>query len=138
MFKFLTQPSYKDDNGNPFSADKVDCLAPYKYVIDGFYTWECGHCNNSESNRSCGWPIAGQVLKCSACQKMNLLVKTNCVELDHAFSLQNKHEEREKELLRLQNIESELNSLKSQIKDGVQSQINQLTTKIVEKALKEL
>jgi hypothetical protein len=81
-FTTLNQPTYKDDNGNVIDASKVEYIAPYTYVVDGFYHWECGQCGDKHSSRSCGWPISGQVLKCQKCGHMNLLVKTNIDELN--------------------------------------------------------
>lgn len=84
-FTTLAQVEYKDSNGNHIPADKVQCIAPYKHIIDGFYEWECGQCHEKDNSRSCGWPIAGQVLSCPKCGYMNLLVKTNTEELDKYF-----------------------------------------------------
>ena len=100
MFKFLNQPQYKDHNGNPISADLVQCIAPYKHVIDGFYNWECGQCKHEHASRSCGWAIAGQVLTCEKCGYFNLLVKTNTVELDTCFGKMIELEEREGDVKR--------------------------------------
>lgn len=108
--KFITlgQLNYKDDNGNPISSREIDYIAPYRHIVDGFYEWECGNCKARQSSRSCGWPIAGQVLKCTessnmggspnGCGKMNLLVKTNTEELDECFSNKLKLERREQEI----------------------------------------
>lgn len=81
-FTTLGQEFYKDDNGRDVAASTVEFLAPYLHVCDGFYKWECGRCRRSEDSRACGWPIAGQVLKCGGCGALNLLIKTNTVELD--------------------------------------------------------
>lgn len=81
-FKTLGQRTYKDENGNEISADKVEFIAPYQHVADGFYNWECGQCGNTDNSRSCGWSISGQVLKCRKCGYYNLLVKTNTDELN--------------------------------------------------------
>lgn len=88
-FTTLGQKFYKDDNGRDVDASLVQFLAPYLHVCDGFYNWECGRCGREDSSRACGWPIAGQVLKCSGCGAMNLLVKTNTVELDALVSKKN-------------------------------------------------
>jgi len=126
-FKFLTQENYKDSSGKDIPASKVQCLAPYKHIVDGFYTWQCAHCGKEQGSRSCGWPIAGQVLECGECQTMNLLVKTNCEELDKAFGLFINMERREKELERLANVEHELNMLKANLTGNI---IQGLTEKV--------
>ena len=124
-FKCLNQESYKDDNGKEIPASKVQCLAPYKHIVDGFYKWECGRCGKEHGSRSCGWPIAGQVLECDGCQTMNLLVKTNCEEIDKAFGLFIHMEERNKELTRLVNIEQELNMLKARLTGTLLQDLNE-------------
>lgn len=101
----LLQEAYKDHNGGDIAADRVQVLAPYQHVVDGFYHWQCGSCGHGHGSRACGWPISGQVLKCDECKKMNLLVRTNCVEIDKAFGSYLGNEERKKELERLQGIE---------------------------------
>lgn len=101
----LAQTTYKNDNGNPVDAGTVEVLAAYKHIADGFYNWDCSKCGHGHSSRSCGWPIAGQVLACDKCKSMNLLVRTNCEETDKALRLLFQNEEREKELARLRGIE---------------------------------
>jgi hypothetical protein len=118
-FKCLNQESYKDSSGKDIPSSKIQCLAPYKHMVDGFYNWECGLCGREHGSRSCGWPIAGQVLECDGCKAMNLLVKTNCEEIDKAFGLFIKMEERDKELTRLVNIEQELNMLKARLTGNI-------------------
>ena len=97
-FTTLLQETYKNDNGNEISADKVEYLAPYKHVIDGFYEWECGACGKKHSSRSCGWPISGQVLQCESCRKMNLLVRTNTDELSAMFGKNIRLEELDRQI----------------------------------------
>lgn len=104
MFTELMQSTYKDGNGNEVQAATIDVLGPYKYMSDGFHHWECGACQHKSFDRSCGWPIAGQVLKCAACGKHNLLVKTNCVEIDEALTGFWKQPEVVKELEALREI----------------------------------
>lgn len=88
----MGQEFYKDDNGREISAALVEFISPYQHLVDGFYRWECGGCKNEDGSRSCGWPIAGQVLRCSNCQALNLLVKTNTVELDKLVGRNNELE----------------------------------------------
>ena len=76
--KNLFQERYKDDNGHPIDASKVEVLASCTHIADGFYKWSCGKCNAEHDSRACGWPIAGQVLECKECKTMNLLVRTDC------------------------------------------------------------
>ncbi len=91
----LGQIEYKDHQGNPIAASEISFIAPYKHIADGFYNWCCVGCGTEHSNRSCGWPIAGQVLRCSGCGSMNLLVKTNTIELDQCFGKHLQLEDRE-------------------------------------------
>lgn len=105
MFKHLLQDSYKSDHGADVQAATVEVLAPYKHVFDGFYRWECGACQHEHASRACGWPISGQAIKCDGCGKINLLVRTNCEEIDKAFGAYLGNAEREKELARLRDIE---------------------------------
>ncbi len=97
-FTTLAQGDYVNSNGNPVAASTVQALAPYRYIADGFYEWECGACKAKHTSRSCGWPIAGQVLICEdrgmdhptagdGCGAHNLLVKTNVKELDECFGM---------------------------------------------------
>jgi hypothetical protein len=101
--KLLQQELYKDENGRDIEADKVDCLAPIQYGADGFYNWEC-MCGNVHFSRA-GWQIAGQVLKCDKCGKMNLLVRTDCDLIYAALSGKWQSEERDKENQRLKGIQ---------------------------------
>lgn len=96
--KNLAQAVYEDDNGREFPAEKVDCLAPYTHIADGFYRWTCGSCGEEHSDR--WWNISGRVVQCgdgraeafgdsvvkSGCRKMNLLVRTNTKEITEALS----------------------------------------------------
>lgn len=134
-FNHLNQESYKDESGKDISASQVQCLTPYKHIVDGFYKWQCAHCGKEQGSRSCGWPIAGQVLECNGCKTMNLLVKTNCSELDKAFGMLIRMEEREKELTRLANIEHELNMLKANLQGTI---VKDLTKKMHAFLLEEL
>jgi len=96
-FTVLNQPSYKDHSGHDISAGLVEFLAPYLYVTDGFYKWQCGSCGRIHESRA-GWAIAGQVFACESCRKLSLLVKTNVEELDKCFGQKNELEHREKEV----------------------------------------
>ena len=114
--KNLLQDKYEDDNGHPFEAEKIDCLAPYTHIADGFYRWTCGFCGEEHSDR--WWSISGRVLKCGdgrsealgesrilhGCGKMNLLVRTNTTEVTEALVGKWKSVETEKENERLQDI----------------------------------
>jgi hypothetical protein len=95
--KNLGQAVYEDDNGREFPAEKVDCLAPYTHIADGFYHWTCGSCGEEHSDR--WWSISGRVVKCGdgrsealgehrilpGCGKMNLLVRTNTKDITEAL-----------------------------------------------------
>lgn len=99
-FTTLGQTGYVNDNGVATDPDEVEFLAPYKHVVDGFYTWECGNCSQSHGSRSCGWPISGQVIACESCKKKNLLVRTNTNEISEALALAFRREEVEIDLAR--------------------------------------
>jgi hypothetical protein len=103
--KNLQQEKYEDDNGHEFPADKVDCLAPYGHVCDGFYHWTCGSCGEEHSDR--WWNISGRVIKCGngGCGKMNLLVRTNCKEITEALSDKWRQKEIQEENERLKDIQ---------------------------------
>ena len=114
--KNLLQDKYEDDNGHPFEASEIDCLAPYTHIADGFYHWTCGLCGQEHSDR--WWNISGRVVKCGdgrsealgehrvlqGCGKMNLLVRTNTKEITEALSSKWKSAEMEAENERLKNI----------------------------------
>ena len=93
-FTLLAQKEYVDDQGHPVLATTVE-IAPYTHIADGFYKWECGSgsCRALHASRSCGWPVAGQVLRCEKCGTLNLLVKTNVKELDECFGMKIRLEE---------------------------------------------
>lgn len=82
--KHLQQAVYEDDNGRPVEAAKVDCLATYTHVCDGFYSWACGSCDHEHSDR--WYSISGRVMVCQQCKKLNLLVRTNTTEITEALS----------------------------------------------------
>lgn len=98
----LQQAVYEDDNGHPVEAAKIDCLAPYTPVCDGFYTWICGSCGHEHGDR--WWNISGRVMVCQQCKKKNLLVRTNTKEITEALSGQWKSAEMEAENERLKGI----------------------------------
>lgn len=127
--KFL-QEKYKDDNGHEITAEKVQVLAPYQHIADGFYRWQCGSCDKEHGSRACGWPISGQVLKCDGCRKMNLLVRTNCEEIDKAFGSYLANEERTKELERLRGIEKynaeQVAKIWNEVRDTIAANANAL------------
>ena len=74
---FLSQTTYKDISGNDCSKEKINSIATYKYIIDGVYSWICGKCHETKSDRSCGWSIAGLVLYCEKCHSWNLLLRND-------------------------------------------------------------
>lgn len=127
--KYLQQTSYKDGNGHGINSSAVQVLAAYRHICDGFYDWACGSCVFEHHSRTCGWPIAGQVLKCESCGKMNLLVRTNCIEIDALMRRNMEVEYDKKELERLKDIEkyneAQVNQIKSQLWNVVQSALSQ-------------
>ena len=128
--KNLQQELYKNDNGHDIEAARIQVLTPYKYHVDGFYQWACGSCEFEHHSRSCGWPISGQVLECESCHKMNLLVRTNCVEIDETLQGKWKSEERDKENDRLKGIkkfnEEQMKTYRRKVLDAVQHTIQSL------------
>lgn len=116
-----------------------------KSFFDGFYKWWCSKCGEEHGERSCGWNVSGQVMVCKKCRTKNLLVRTNCDDLTHAFGLQLKNEEREKELIRLQDIEEKFKAIKSQmcedvfreIKSKISQKVKEVLDKEIEKNRKE-
>jgi hypothetical protein len=112
----LGQEKYKDANGRDIAASQVDVLAAYQHVADGFYRWTCGRCHAEHADRACGWPISGQVIRCeqhtpafgdrneTGCGAMNLLVRTNCGEIDVALAGMWRVPDRDKELERLKGV----------------------------------
>lgn len=101
----LGQEIYKDGNGHDIVATEIDVLTPYRHISDGFYIWACGACGHAHNDRSCGWAISAQVLPCASCHKMNLLVRTNCIQIDEALSGKWRSAEMEQENARLTGIE---------------------------------
>ena len=101
--KHLHQEKYEDENGYEVLAADVDVLAPYTNIADGFYHWVCGACGAEHSDR--WWDISGRVIKCPACTKLNLLVRTNCKEITEWARQKWVSEERDLELKRLKGIE---------------------------------
>ncbi len=134
----LLQKKYKDDNGHEFDAADVQCLAPYTHIADGFYNWTCGICHHDHSSRSCGWPISGQVLHCDGCKRMNLLVRTNCVEIDEAMSGKFRAPERDRELERLQGIEQfnekQLSRIRAELLRRIEMSLVNLRTSDLQKS----
>lgn len=101
--KNLQQEIYEDDNGRPFEAEKVACLAPYTHIADGFYTWTCGSCGEENSDR--WYNISGRVMECHSCRKTNLLVRTNCAEINKLTWRNFEFEELKLQVARLKDIE---------------------------------
>ena len=73
----LSQEQYRNSRGYAIDATEIESIGLYKYVIDGFYKWQCGNCGHGALDRECGWPIFGLVLMCTKCKKMNLLLRTD-------------------------------------------------------------
>ena len=127
--KNLQQKVYEDDNGNEISADKVDYLTSYMYIADGFYNWSCAACGEDHSDR---WHrVSGRVLKCQTCGKMNLLVRTNCTEINEALSGKWRQPEIAAENERLKGVqkwnEQELQKIKAQVVNAVNVALAQIT-----------
>lgn len=134
----LGQSLYKDENGQDIAADRVRALAPYRHIADGFYNWQCGHCCQTHNGRA-GWAISGQVLRCESCDSMNLLVRTNCIEIDTALAGKWRSVEMEQENERLKNIrqynEQQLVILKREILAQVARAVNSEQMKLIERTL---
>lgn len=144
--KNLQQAVYEDDNGREFPAEKVDCLAPYTHIADGFYTWTCGSCGVEHSDR--WWNISGRVVQCGdgrsealgasrilkGCGKMNLLVRTNTKEITDALGGKWKSVEMEKENERLKDItkfnEDQLRTIRGQIMNVVEQALSEARRKL--------
>lgn len=120
MFTMLDQEAYKDDNGRDVAASEVDFIAPYKHICDGFYNWECGRCRREHSSRSCGWSIAGQVLKCEGCGAQSLLVKTNTIQIDELVKTKNELD------LGLMRLASDRTAFDAEVKRAADRRIEQL------------
>lgn len=123
----LQQEKYKTDNGQEIDASVVEVLGSYQHIADGFYNWTCGRCSTQRTDRSCGWPISGQVIRCEKCTAMNLLVRTNCAEIDEALSGKWRAPERDAELERLRGIveinESKVRDVKQRLSPEVRTVI---------------
>jgi len=122
----LQQLKYEDEDGREILADNIDCLAPFTHIADGFYNWTCGRCGVENSDR--WYKISGRVVKCRCCQKLNLLVRTDC---DNVASLQMRQREFEEltlEVKRLKDIEK--------LNDDQLLKIKQEVLKLVEDAIR--
>lgn len=139
-FQFLNQKEYKDDNGRPISGDVIEYITTYQYILDGFYKWQCAKCDAVHQSRA-HWAISGQVLKCEksgmddkevkGCGAMNLLVKTNCDELDEVYGNKNIIQREMEELRRNQaNLD---NLIKSGVKHKLQNIYRELDTVLKDK-----
>ena len=111
------QDEYVDDNGQKVKADVIQNITTYYYIVDGFYEWYCGHCHEVYNTRSCGWPIAGQVLTCQKCGQNNLLLRNDVdfVNKGAAFAVEYEGatsviEEYKKRAEKAEKYESELRS----------------------------
>jgi hypothetical protein len=109
--------------------EEIDCLAPYQYMCDGFLTWECGRCGKEHATRM--FRTAGLVVQCGrgfalyphpvqggdplpekktgmryegGCGARNLLVRTNCLEINEVLQRKWKQDEIAKENERLKGI----------------------------------
>ncbi len=102
----LAQAKYKDHNGHDIEASAVSVITSYKHIVDGFYSWDCGYqeCGFPHSSRSCGWPIAGQVLQCEKCKRMNLLLRSDCEVIGEAVEKLFESESLRREIASLRDI----------------------------------
>ena len=100
----------------------IDCLAPYEYMCVGFLTWECGRCGKEHSTRM--FKTAGVVIQCGrgvsiydarlekktgvryedGCGARNLLVRTNCLEINEMLQGKWRQDEAIRENERLRGI----------------------------------
>ena len=98
----LQQEAYEDDNGHALPASKIEGLGTYSHVGDGFFQWTCGSCGYEGHNRM--FSISGVVIKCEGCEKMILLVRTNCTAITEALQAKWVSEEQAAENTRLKDI----------------------------------
>ena len=127
--KHLQQEKYEDENGLPVEAAKIDCLAPYTYVADGFYNWACGLCGAEHSSR---WiTVSGRAHKCETCGKLNLLVRTDCNEIKEALEGKWRAPERDKELERLKRIEVLNTDKLAQLRYKILAEVGRMIDKII-------
>ncbi len=122
----LGQEQYEDENGFPFPASKVDALAPYTHIADGFYDWTCGACGAEHHDRH--FKFSGRVSACKKCDKMNLLVRTNCAELNELIGEKWESGERDQELNRLRGIkalnDAEIAKIRTQVYEEIRQAVN--------------
>lgn len=127
----LAQDQYEDENGHPFPASKVDALAPYIYIADGFHNWTCGSCGVGHGDRH--FRFSGRVSACTNCGKMNLLVSTNCEELAELRGKKWESEERDRELNLLRGIKALNDTEIARIRTQVYEEIRQTVDKSLER-----
>ena len=129
----LQEKEYENyDNGGPIrlKPEEIDCLAPYEHTGDGLLAWECGRCGAEHSTRM--FKSAGVVLRCGrevpvfpsslsrgereevehklgvryrgGCGARNLLVHTNCTEINGMLKERRRQDEAMRENERLRGI----------------------------------
>ena len=90
--KRLQQKEYENYGKGPkrLGPRGIDCLAPYEPTGDGLLTWECGKCGREHPTRMFRvagvtvLPIGGAAFD-GGCGAMNLLVRTNCREIEETL-----------------------------------------------------
>lgn len=134
----LEQKFYKDEDGREIEASQVTSVGIIKYGIDGFYTWQCMKCMDNDKihgSRSCGWPIAGQVRECSDCGSKCLLLRTDTDYITELCQQKWKAVERDKELERLQGIETINNKMIREINMKFHSAIQETLRVVTDKEI---
>lgn len=127
--KHLQQEKYETEAGNPINAEAIDFLASYTYIADGFYNWVCGGCGKEHTDR---WiTVSGRAHECTGCGKLNLLVRTNCTEINEALQGKWRAPEREKELARLKGVEVLNNDKLAQLRYKILSEVGKMIDKII-------
>lgn len=125
----LLQPDYEDEDGRRIEASKIDAIGTYVHVADGFYNWDCGACNGQNSDR--WWKIAGRVVKCKHCHKLNLLVRTDCDYINEAVAKRGFYEQNNAEIERLRSLEKYNKEQLQAIKQSILSKFTQHLDKIL-------
>jgi len=72
---FLNDQTYENENGAYLDRNEIETLGTYEYVVDGFFNWQCGGCGKVHKSRA--FKVGGVIFKCAACDKKNLLVRTD-------------------------------------------------------------
>ncbi len=71
----LEQKSYADENGGDVAADQIQAIGTFTYGADGFFQWECPHCQARHDSRA--FAINGVVYTCDKCKKRALLLRSD-------------------------------------------------------------